>query len=112
MVVPPGAAREVGAADALRPWRDAEAIPGPESSTDAQLRASLRQSVGTYFHPVATRRMGNDSNSVIDKELRVHGVEGLRVVDASVMPSLPTANTNATVLAIAEKEADLIRGSA
>jgi choline dehydrogenase len=106
------AARDVGKADALEPWRDTEAIPGPQMSTDEQLHAYLRQSTGTYFHPVGTCRMGTDTNAVTDTELRVHGVKGLRVVDASVMPSLPAANTNATVLAIAEKAADLIRASA
>jgi choline dehydrogenase len=106
------AARDVGKADALEPWRDTEAIPGPQMSTDEQLHAYLRQSTGTYFHPVGTCRMGTDTNAVTDTELRVHGVKGLRVVDASVMPSLPAANTNATVLAIAEKATDLIRASA
>jgi choline dehydrogenase len=106
------AAREVGEAAALEPWRATEVIPGPLVSTDEQLRTYLRQSTGTYFHPVGTCRMGTDANAVTDAALRVHGVDGLRVVDASVMPSLPAANTNATVFAIAEKATDLIRASA
>jgi GMC oxidoreductase len=105
------AARHVGDADALAPWRDAEIIPGPQLSTDEQLRAYLRRSIGTYFHPVGTCRIGTDTDAVTDTELRVHAVEGLRVADASVMPSLPAANPNATVLAIAEKAADLLRAS-
>jgi choline dehydrogenase-like flavoprotein len=106
------AARDVGAATALEAWRDTEVIPGPHVTTDRQLHAYLRQSVGTYFHPVGTCRMGADTDAVTDTELRVHGVDDLRVVDASVMPSLPAANTNATVFAIAEKAADLILASA
>lgn len=106
------AARDVGAAAALGAWRDAEVVPGAHITTDRQLHAYLRQSVGTYFHPVGTCRMGADANAVTDTELRVHGVDDLRVVDASVMPSVPAANTNATVLAIAEKAVDLILASA
>ena len=66
--------------------------------------------MGTYFHPVGTCKLGTDPDAVVDLQLRVHGVEGLRVVDASVMPSLPAANTNATVLAIAERAAAIITG--
>jgi choline dehydrogenase len=75
-----------------------------------RLRNFLRHSVGTYYHGVGTCKMGADADAyaVADPELRVHGVQGLRVVDASVMPSIPGANTNATVLAIAERAADLI----
>ena len=106
------AAREVGSADALASWRDAEVIPGPGAVSDEEMLAYLRHGVGTYFHPVGTCRMGTDGDAVTDTELRVHGVEGLRVADASVMPSLPAANPNASVLAIAEQAADLIRATA
>lgn len=102
-------AREVGAADALAPWRAAEVIPGPQVSSDAELAAHLRRAVGTYFHPVGTCRIGSGADAVVDTELRVHGIDGLRVADAAVMPSSPAANPNATVLAIAEKAADLVR---
>jgi choline dehydrogenase len=96
----------------MEAWRGEEVIPGPDVSSDEQLLAYLRQSLGTYFHPAGTCRMGTGPEAVTDNELRVRGVDGLRVVDASVMPSLPTANPNATVLAIAEKAAELIRAGA
>ena len=66
--------------------------------------------MGTYFHPVGTCKLGTDPDAVVDLQLRVRGVEGLRVADASVMPSLPGANTNATVLAVAERAAAIIAG--
>jgi choline dehydrogenase len=103
------AARGIGGASALRHWRQTEVFPGPAVDDLDGLRASA--SVGTYFHPVGTCRIGTDYHSVVDPRLRVHGVDGLRVADASVMPSLPAANTNATVLAIAERAVDIITGS-
>ncbi|RJQ77741.1 choline dehydrogenase [Pseudonocardiaceae bacterium YIM PH 21723] len=95
-------AREIGRARALDPWRGTEILPGP----DADLRRYAYDSARTYFHPVGTCRIGG----VVDTDLRVHGLAGLRIADASVLPTLPSANTNATVYAIAEKAADLIRG--
>jgi choline dehydrogenase len=97
-------AREVGEMSALSAWRAGEILPGPESGDEA-LRTYLRASVASYFHPVGTCRIGTDEDSVVDPRLRVHGVEGLRVVDASVMPSIVSGNTNASVLAIAERAA-------
>jgi choline dehydrogenase len=103
------AARELGQAHALQGWRNDEVVPGPRVTSDQDLATYLRQSISTYFHAVGTCRMGADPDAVTDNDLRVHGIDGLRIADASVMPSLPSANTNATVLAIAEKAADLIR---
>jgi choline dehydrogenase len=101
-------ARAVGGSPMLAPWRTREVFPGAEVETGDQLRRS--RSVGTYFHPVGTCKLGSGPDAVVDLQLRVHGVDGLRVVDASVMPSLPAANTNATVLAIAERAAAIITG--
>jgi choline dehydrogenase-like flavoprotein len=84
----------------------------PASESDKDLRAFIRQQTFTLYHPVGTCRMGADDAAVVDLELRVRGVEGLRVVDASVMPSVTRGNTNAPVIAIAERAADLIRGAA
>jgi choline dehydrogenase len=84
----------------------------PASDSDADLEEHVRSTTQTLYHPVGTCRMGSDQDSVVDLELRVRGVEGLRVVDASVMPTVPRGNTNAPTIAIAERVADLIRGRA
>ncbi|HEY2077788.1 MAG TPA: GMC oxidoreductase, partial [Streptosporangiaceae bacterium] len=102
------AAREIGRAAALDQWRGEEVLPGPDVNDDASLRAYLRRNISTYAHPGGTCRIGTDGEAVVDTELRVRGMSGLRVADASVMPSAPSANTNATVYAIAERAADLI----
>jgi choline dehydrogenase len=82
----------------------------PASDSDADIEAHVRATTQTLYHPVGTCRMGSDETSVLDTELRVRGVEGLRVVDASVMPTVPRGNTNAPTIALAERAADLIRG--
>jgi choline dehydrogenase len=82
----------------------------PASDSDADIEAHIRGTAQTIYHPVGTCRMGSDDGAVVDPELRVRGVEALRVVDASVMPSVPRGNTNAPVIALAERAADLIRG--
>lgn len=76
---------------------------------DAALRAYVLKTAGSYSHPVGTCRIGDHPEGVVGSELRVHGIEGLRIADASVIPSIPSANTNATVYAIAERAADLLR---
>jgi choline dehydrogenase len=81
----------------------------PASRSDADVRAHVRQHTFTLYHPVGTCRMGTDDQAVVDIELRVRGVEGLRVVDASVMPTVPRGNTNAPTIAVAERAADLVR---
>jgi choline dehydrogenase len=101
-------AREIGGAKALASWRQEEALPGAAVTTAGRQRDFLHRGTGAYWHPVGTCRIGTDPAAVTDPQLRVHGISGLRVADASVMPSIPAANTNATVLAIAERAADLI----
>ena len=92
--------------------RAAETWPGPRVASSAGLRAYIRGTVGSYWHPAGTCRMGPDTDpdAVVDAQLRVRGITGLRVADASVMPVIPNAPLNATVLAIAEKAASLITG--
>ncbi|MGH3155732.1 MAG: GMC family oxidoreductase, partial [Streptosporangiaceae bacterium] len=112
-------AREFAAARPMAKVCTSELAPGPDARTDTELRAYVRQNLATLYHPVGSCAMGGDSRlaasrltSVVDPELRVRGVDGLRVVDASVMPAVPRGNTNAPVIAIAERAADLIAGRA
>jgi choline dehydrogenase len=102
-------ARMIGNTDALTPWRGRALEPVIDMSDDDACRAYIRATAGSYFHPVGTCRIGNDELAVIDPALRVRGIEGLRIADASVMPSIVSANPNATVLGIAERAAALIR---
>ena len=101
-------AREIGQSSALDPWRAAEAAPGWAVEDDASLRAYVAGSLGSLNHPVGTCRIGMDDRAVVDTELRVRGITGLRVADASVMPSIVTGYPNATVYAIAERAAEII----
>jgi choline dehydrogenase len=87
-----------------------ELKPGVEFASDEEIEASVRRRVELLYHPVGTCAMGSGSDAVLDPELRVRGVPGLRVVDASVMPSIPGGNTNAPTIMVAERAADLIRG--
>ncbi|WP_052668736.1 GMC family oxidoreductase [Nitriliruptor alkaliphilus] len=100
-------AREIGEDAAFGGWRKAEALPGPDLTDDA-LRAYLRQGTGQYYHPVGTCAMGVGGDSVVDPQLRVRGIDGLRVADASIMPSIVSVNTNPAALVIGEKAADLL----
>ena len=102
--------REAAASAAFSRAQTAEAWPGADVRTSAGLRDFIRHTVDSYHHPVGTCRMGPDAHAVVDTELRVRGITGLRVADASVMPAIPNAHPNATVLAIAERAADLIGG--
>jgi choline dehydrogenase len=77
---------------------------------DAALRQWVLDNTGSYYHFVGSCKMGTDSMAVVDTELRVRGTQGLRVIDASVMPTIPAANTHASVVMIAERGADLVRG--
>jgi choline dehydrogenase len=104
------AARAIGAAPALAPWRSAEVLPGPGERDQAALTEYLSRNLRSYSHYAGTCPIGTGELAVVDEELRVRGVDGLRVADASVMPSPVSANTNATVYAIAERAADLIAG--
>jgi choline dehydrogenase-like flavoprotein len=101
-------AREIGSSPAFDDWRDAEALPGPDVQEETELRDYLRRDTDPYYHTVGTCRIGTDPAAVVDPQLRVRGVEGLRVADASVMPTVPGANTHATVVAIAERASTLI----
>ena len=102
--------REAAASAAFSPAQTTEAWPGADVRTSAGLRDYIRRTVDSYHHPVGTCRMGPDAGAVVDLELRVRGITGLRVADASVMPAIPNAHPAATVLAIAERAADLIAG--
>ena len=104
------AARRILAAPSFARYHATEVSPGPAVQGDSAIEEYIRKSAATVHHPVSTCRMGNDANSVVDSQLRVHGVEGLRVVDASVFPSIIGGNTNATVVMIAEKAADMMLG--
>jgi len=107
-------ARETVAQAAFDPYRDAEYAPGADVRTDAELDAWIRTKAETIYHPVGTCRMGvaGDPLAVVDDQLKVQGIQGLRVIDASVMPTLVGGNTNAPTIMIAEKAADLILGKA
>ncbi len=104
-------ARAVGNAPAFQPFAPEEIWPGPSAKTREGLIAAVRNGGETIYHPVSTCRMGPDENSVVDLELRVRGVTGLRVIDASVMPRLISGNTNAPTIMIAEKAADMIQAT-
>jgi choline dehydrogenase len=86
-------------------------LPGSDRQTDGELLEFAANGGGTVFHPVGTCRMGSDAASVVDPSLRVRGVEGLRVIDASVMPDMVSANTNAASIMIGEKGAALVLGT-
>jgi choline dehydrogenase len=106
--------RELAGQAGLKSIAGAEEFPGPDVKTDAEIDAWIRRAAETIYHPVGTCRMGRagDPLAVVDSELKVQGLAGLRVIDASVMPTLVGGNTNAPTIMIAEKAADLIQGRA
>jgi choline dehydrogenase len=106
------AARRLFAAPALAPYLVAEMLPGRDVQSDDELLHYLRQTGSTVFHATCTCRMGPDPMSVVDDQLKVHGLEGLRVIDASVMPAVTSTNTNAPTIMIATKGAAMIRAAA
>lgn len=104
--------RRIFAQPAFDRYRGIEIAPGDKVRSDAQIEAWLRENADTVFHPVGSCRMGVDPMAVVDPHLRVRGIEGLRVVDASVMPRMPSSNTHAPTMMVAEKAAEFILGKA
>jgi len=104
--------REIIAAAPFAPFRGPEVYPGEAARTPRELEQAVRQKAETIYHPCGTCRMGKDPAAVVDPQLRVRGVEGVRVADASVMPRLIGGNTNAPTIMIAERAADLLLGAA
>ena len=102
--------REIFAQKAFDAYRGRELAPGESAQSDEQIDAFVRERGESAYHPCGTCKMGTDEAAVVDGELRVHGLEGLRVVDASVMPSIVSGNLNAPTIMIAEKAADMIKG--
>ncbi|WP_417773618.1 GMC family oxidoreductase [Stappia sp.] len=100
--------REIAAQSALADWKGREIYPGEDKQSDAELADYARSAVMSYHHQCGTCKMGQDDMAVVDDRLKVRGIEGLRVVDASIMPSVTSGNTNAPVIMIAEKAADMI----
>ena len=101
-------AREIARSEALDPFRGEEVWPGEDVETDAEIEEHVRETAHTVYHPVGTCRMGDDEMAVVDDRLRVHGVEGVRIADTSVMPKIPSGNTNAPAIAVGERAASLI----
>jgi choline dehydrogenase len=104
--------RRVMGQPAIRRYIDAELTPGPTVASDAELLDFARAKGTTVFHPTSTCRMGSDVTAVVDERLRVHGFTGLRVADASIMPTVVSGNTNAACVMIGEKASDMILADA
>ena len=100
--------RRIGGAEALREWGAVERYPGPSVRSQEEVRRYVRETAITYHHQVGTCKMGTDAAAVVDQRLRVHGVEGLRVADASIMPMVTTGNTNAPSIMIGERAAEFV----
>jgi len=104
-------ARSIAESGPMKPYVRREHKPGPAAISDQELLEFVRNTGATIFHPSGTCKMGSDDQAVVDDQLRVHGVQGLRVVDCSIMPTLVSGNTNAAAVAIAERAADLIKST-
>ncbi len=100
--------REIFSQQSFTPYRAEEIAPENNITSDKSLDEFIRQKADSAYHPSCTCKMGNDNMSVVDEQLRVHGVESLRIADASVMPSIISGNLNAATIMIAEKAADII----
>ena len=103
--------QEVGRSRAMTRFIAAEHFPGPGVKTKDDYIACARANARSSYHPVGTCKMGRDAMAVVDTQLRVRGISGLRICDSSIMPEIVSSNTNAPTIAIAEKAADLIRGN-
>ena len=104
--------RRLMATRALAPYAPDEYLPGRQIASDDDLARAAGDIGTTIFHPVGTCKMGRDERAVVDERLRVHGLRGLRVVDASVMPTITSGNTNSPVIMIAEKASEMILADA
>ena len=93
-------------------FRDIEVRPGPDTESDDEIIEWIRANAETAFHPVGTCKMGPDPMAVVDERLRVHGIEGLRIADGSVMPTLVSGNTNAACIMIGEKASEMVLAEA
>jgi len=100
--------RRIMQAPAMRPYIESEYEPGPAYASDADLLRHIRERASTIYHPSSTCRMGEDAAAVVDTRLSVRGMGRLRVVDGSVMPTVVSGNTNAAIIMLAEKGADMI----
>ena len=105
-------ARAIMTAPAMAAFQVSELLPGPDRTTDAEILDWVKAAAETTYHPVGTCKMGSDPMAVVDAHLRVHGIAGLRVADASIMPTLTSGNTNAPSIMIGEKAADMVLNSA
>jgi choline dehydrogenase len=104
-------ARKIIAASALDGFRGEEYLPGLAVQTDEDIKTYINKYIQTIYHPVGTCKMGSDNMAVVDYKLRVHGIGNLRIADASIMPTIINANTNAPSIMIGEKCADMIRNA-
>ena len=105
-------ARAIMTAPAMTPFQMSEVAPGVDRTTNDEILDWVKQAAETTYHPVGTCKMGSDPMAVVDAQLRVHGIAGLRVADASIMPTLTSGNTNAPSIMIGEKAADMMLNAA